>query len=89
MIGLEIYVSGVVQGVGFRYYTMRAAREMGVKGYVKNLPDGRVYIYAVGDEAMLDKFISVINRGPPNAFVRNVEVKKAKAENFDTFEIRY
>ncbi len=90
MIAFEVYVSGNVQGVGFRYFTRRVARELGVKGYVKNLSDGRVYIYAVGDEIMLDKFMSAINRGPPTAIVRKVEVRKAEVdENFDGFEVRY
>ncbi|WP_456468740.1 acylphosphatase [Archaeoglobus sp.] len=89
MIAFEIYVSGNVQGVGFRYYTRKIARELGIRGFVKNLPDGRVYIYAVGDEIMLDKFLSAVNRGPPTAIVRGVEVKRAEVENLDTFEVRY
>jgi len=89
MIAFEIYVSGNVQGVGFRYYTRKVARELGVRGFVKNLPDGRVYIYAVGDEIMLDKFLSAVNRGPPTAIVRGVEVKRAEVEDLDTFEVRY
>ncbi len=89
MIAFEIYVSGNVQGVGFRYYTRKVARELGVRGFVKNLPDRRVYIYAVGDEIMLDKFLSAVNRGPPTAIVRGVEVKRAEVENLDTFEVRY
>ncbi len=90
MIAFEVYVSGNVQGVGFRYFTRRVARELGVRGYVKNLSDGRVYIYAVGDEIMLDKFMSAINRGPPMAVVRKVEVRKVEVdEGFDGFEVRY
>ena len=90
MMAFEIYVSGNVQGVGFRYFTRRVARELGVKGYVKNLSDGRVYIYAVGDEIMLDKFISAINRGPPTAVVRKVDVRKVNVDgSFDSFEVRY
>ncbi len=90
MMAFEIYVSGNVQGVGFRYFTRRVARELGVKGYVKNLSDGRVYIYAVGDEIMLDKFMSAINRGPPTAVVRKVDVRKVDVNgSFDSFEVRY
>ncbi len=90
MIAFEVYVSGNVQGVGFRYFTRRVARELGVRGYVKNLSDGRVYIYAVGDEIMLDKFMSAINRGPPMAIVRKVEVREVEIdESFDGFEVRY
>jgi len=89
MMAIEIHVSGNVQGVGFRYYTRKVARELGVKGFVRNLPDGRVQIYAVGDEITLDKFMSAINRGPPMAIVRRVEVKNAKVEDVDDFEVRY
>jgi len=88
MKAVEIYVSGVVQGVGFRYYTTRIARELGVKGFVKNLPDGRVYIYAVGEETALEKFISYVHQGPPLAVVRDVEVRNAEVKNFERFEVR-
>lgn len=86
---VEIYVSGVVQGVGFRYFTRKVARELGIKGYVKNLPDGRVYIRASGDEAMIDKFLSAIRKGPASAIVKRVEVKYVNGEIFQSFEIRY
>jgi len=89
MIALEVFVSGIVQGVGFRYFTKKIARELGVKGYVKNLSDGRVYIYAVGDEIILDKFISAIKIGPPSASVRDVEIKKSTPRNCETFEVVY
>jgi|Deesub1362B_J571_1020462.scaffolds.fasta_scaffold00131_31 acylphosphatase len=87
---LEIYVSGVVQGVGFRYFTKRVAKELGLKGYVMNLPDGRVYINVEGDEGRLEKFLSAIKEGPPMAIVKGVEVKEGKADGeFKDFTIRY
>ncbi|RLI89311.1 MAG: acylphosphatase, partial [Archaeoglobales archaeon] len=55
---ITAYISGVVQGVGFRYFTRKVARETGVRGYVMNLPDGRVLIVAEGGEEQLEKFIS-------------------------------
>ncbi|MCX8172527.1 MAG: acylphosphatase [Archaeoglobaceae archaeon] len=88
MKALEIYVSGVVQGVGFRYYTAKIAKELGIKGFVKNLSDGRVYIYAVGEEKALEKFISSVRHGPPLAVVRDVEIKEAKILEFERFEVR-
>jgi acylphosphatase len=88
MKALEIYVSGVVQGVGFRYYTTRIAKELGIKGFVKNLPDGRVYIYAVGEENSLEKFISYVRQGPPLAVVRDVELRNAEIKEFERFEVR-
>jgi len=88
MKALEIYVSGVVQGVGFRYYTTRIAKELGIKGFVKNLPDGRVYIYAVGEENSLEKFISYVRQGPPLAVVRDVEIRNAEIKEFERFEVK-
>lgn len=75
---IEVYVEGFVQGVGFRYFTQRIAKEIGVKGFVKNLPDGRVYIVAEGDYEQLDKFLSYVKKGPSMSVVRNVEVNKVK-----------
>ena len=89
MKGVEVYLSGVVQGVGFRYFTKKVARELGVKGYVKNLSDGRVYVYAVGEAATLDKFISALRRGPSQAVVRGIEIRDAEAKTFESFEVRY
>ncbi|MCQ4152995.1 MAG: acylphosphatase [Archaeoglobales archaeon] len=88
MRAVEIYVSGIVQGVGFRYFTTRVARELGIKGFVKNLPDGRVYIYAVGEEESLEKFISTVRQGPPLAVVRDVEVRNAEVREFERFEVK-
>ncbi|MEM4472949.1 MAG: acylphosphatase [Archaeoglobaceae archaeon] len=88
MKAIEVLVSGVVQGVGFRYFTARIAKELGIKGFVKNLPDGRVYIYAVGDEKSLEKFLANVRKGPPLAVVREVVVKEAEVRDFDRFEVR-
>ncbi|MEM0203334.1 MAG: acylphosphatase [Archaeoglobaceae archaeon] len=88
MKAIEIFVSGVVQGVGFRYFTVRVARELGIKGYVKNLSDGRVYIYAVGDERALEKFLANVRKGPPLAVVRDVVVKEVQPQEFEKFEVR-
>jgi len=87
---VEVYVEGVVQGVGFRYFTKKVAKELGVKGFVKNLPDGRVFIVAEGEEEKLEKFLSAIRRGPPLAIVKNVHVSEGEARNeFDDFVISY
>lgn len=88
MRAIEVFVSGVVQGVGFRYFTVKVARELGIKGYVKNLPDGRVYIYAVGDEKALEKFLANVRKGPPLAVVRDVLIRDAIFQEFEKFEVR-
>src|SRR2546422_7507960 len=59
MIGMKVakkyVVSGRVQGVGYRFFAERVAQELGMGGYVKNLWDGRVEVYAIGDEALLER----------------------------------
>jgi acylphosphatase len=90
MIRMEIYVSGVVQGVGFRYFTRRIAKELGLKGLVKNLPDGRVFIAVEGKREQIEKFLSGIRRGPRSAIVKNVEVTQTEATGeFEDFTIAY
>ena len=70
-------VSGSVQGVGFRYFAERVALRLGVTGYVKNLPDGSVEVYAVGKGAQLDALRSELGRGPRMARVDRVDENDA------------
>lgn len=70
----HILVSGLVQGVGFRYFTAARARMLGVGGYVRNLPDGRVEIEAEGERSALDALVAAVRTGPPGAVVRDVRV---------------
>jgi acylphosphatase len=71
--GLHIVVSGVVQGVGFRWFALRAANQFGVKGFVKNRFDGGVQILAEGDESALQAFLEEVRIGPRSARVSNVD----------------
>lgn len=73
MTARRYLVSGVVQGVGYRFFALRAARARGLKGWVRNLPDGRVEALAAGDRADLDAFREELLRGPRGALVRAVE----------------
>ena len=72
-------ISGCVHGVGFRYFAQTAASSHGIDGWVRNLPDGRVEIAAVGDEDPLSQFESQIKTGPRGAAVTNVEVTSGDA----------
>jgi acylphosphatase len=67
-------ISGRVQGVGFRYFTARRARRLGLAGFVRNLPDGRVEVEALGDPGVLQEFVAALRQGPPGASVRDVTV---------------
>ena len=70
----HLYISGVVQGVGFRYYTQREARQRGVSGWVRNLPDDRVEAVFEGDRSAVEHMIAWCREGPPSAQVENVQV---------------
>jgi acylphosphatase len=68
----RFYVSGTVQGVGFRFFTERVAARLGIAGYVKNTFDGRVEVYAIGNAAQLDALRGELRRGPRTASVGDV-----------------
>jgi len=73
---VHLLVSGRVQGVFFRAYTEDAARELGLKGWVRNVPDQRVEIVAEGDRDKLEKLVQwVKEKGSPHSRVTDVEVK--------------
>ena len=86
---VKVRVEGIVQGVGFRYYTYRIAKRYGVKGYVKNMPDGSVEVVAEGDEKKLERFLQEVARGPSSAVVTNVSVEDIDPVGFRNFEIEY
>lgn len=83
-----ITVIGKVQNVGFRYYTIKKAQELGIKGFVKNMPDGSVYIEAEADEVTLDHFIIWCKKGPTWARVNDLQIQDAPIEGFEKFEVR-
>jgi acylphosphatase len=66
---VKVYISGLVQGVGFRYFVLRYAEQLGLKGYARNLSDGRVEVLAQGTEANLKFLLEYIKKGPAGAEV--------------------
>lgn len=66
-------LSGRVQGVGFRQFTYRRAKELGLRGWVRNLLDGRVEVLVAGSDDKLIEFEDVVSRGPQHARVDNFE----------------
>ena len=81
-------VRGRVQGVGFRYFTQRAAAELGLGGYVRNLDDGRVEVYAVGPEEKLSELAGRLYHGPRWAEVDGVDEQEAEVRAYASFEIQ-
>ncbi|MBE9141570.1 acylphosphatase [Nodosilinea sp. LEGE 07088] len=85
---IRAVVHGVVQGVGFRYHTCQVAQELGVKGFVRNQPDGTVEIVAVGTSDQLKTLLHWANKGPTGARVTQVETEPyTDAADFDGFTI--
>lgn len=81
-------ISGRVQGVGFRYFAQRAARDLGVTGWARNLDDGRVEVHANGALKGLGEFEARLRKGPMGADVRGFEVSEAAPMEASGFNIR-
>ncbi|KAA3605029.1 MAG: acylphosphatase [Planctomycetota bacterium] len=85
---LEVWFSGRVQGVGFRFRTRRLAARFPITGFVRNLADGRVEMKAEGDRQALEQFLDALNRTMKN-YIHAQEVDWGPAaEEFSSFEIR-
>lgn len=82
------FLSGRVQGVGFRNFAQRYASALGLRGYARNLDDGRVEVYAAGTAEALSDFSARLREGPRWADVRGVEEQEAALDRSSSFEIR-
>ena len=90
MLQLRTLISGYVQGVCFRYYTVQKANDLGLKGFVRNLANGRVEVVAQGNKAVLLQLLEWLQKGPSGASVEGVESGWGKAgKKFENFSIKY
>jgi acylphosphatase len=85
----KIHVTGRVQGVGFRWSAVNAARSLGIKGFVKNLADGSVYLEAEGSDEQLNTFIEWCKRGPGHGVVESVTKYQFPPVNYTEFRIEH
>lgn len=87
---VRVYISGKVQGVFFRAYTKEEADKLGIKGWVRNLPDGRVEALFEGPAEAVEEMIKWCHRGSPSSKVTSVEVEEEPYRGeFKDFSIRY
>jgi acylphosphatase len=90
MIQYEITVTGRVQGVGYRYFAVQKAIEIGITGWVKNSVNGSVIIVAQGIEEEIKTFIDYLYLGPTRSRVDQIsKVKFNTLSNFNTFSVKY
>lgn len=91
MTTLHARVSGIVQGVGFRYFVQRRAKALGISGYVRNVPNGDVETAAEGNRAALEELVKDLRQGPPMSSVTEVSVEWSEngAPQFEDFHIRF
>lgn len=87
MITTKIILSGVVQGVGFRYFTLKLAQEYALTGWVRNNPNGTVEMIASGDEVQVQSFTQDVIMGNRYSRIDGVDIKALEKRKFDTFEI--
>ncbi|MDA3792755.1 MAG: acylphosphatase [Elusimicrobia bacterium] len=87
---VKAILKGRVQMVGFRFFTVRTARRLELKGYVKNLSAGEVETIAQGSRENLEKFIKNIKMGPASAEVKNADVSyREPQKEYTGFNVKY
>jgi acylphosphatase len=89
MLARRYFISGDVQGVGFRYFVLREAQRIGnISGFVRNLRDGRVEVFAQAEQEDLTKLESILNQGPRGCTVSNVKIsEEMPSEKYSDFRI--
>jgi len=88
ILTVNLTISGKVQGVGFRYFVLRQAQELGITGWVSNKPNGDVEALAQGEKADLEQFVAKVKEGPSFSSVEDVSLNWVnEAEQYFGFEI--
>lgn len=85
---LNIFITGKVQRVGFRFYAMQAAYRFNVAGFVRNEIDRTIYIEAEGKDDQLNMFMQWCENGPPGSIIEDVKIEDGELRNFTGFEVK-
>ena len=88
IIRARVLISGRVQGVGYRYATVDTARQLGLTGWVRNLPESRVEAVFEGTREVVDDMVRWCHSGPPDAVVKDVVVEYEVPEGLRGFEVK-
>jgi len=84
---LKIYIRGSVQGIFFRNFIKENADKLNVKGFVRDLEDGRVEVFIEGNSEDVEKMVEVCKNGPKHAIIRNIEQKEERFQDFKEFKV--
>jgi len=84
---VRVYIQGTVQGVFFRAFVKEHAEKYNVKGFIRNLEDGRIEIFLEGDPSEVNKMIELCKKGPKHSQIRKVDLKSEKFQEFKTFKV--
>lgn len=87
IVARKYWIRGRVQGVGYRYFAQQSAERLGVRGYARNLDDGRVEVYAVATGDRISEYAALLYQGPRWSEVRGVEEQEAAVQKFGSFQI--
>ncbi len=84
---VRLYINGTVQGVFFRMFVKENAERYNVKGFVRNLEDGRIEVFLEGNADAVNKMIELCKKGPKHSQIRNVELKPERFQDFKVFKV--
>jgi len=84
---IRLYISGTVQGLFFRGFIKENAEKLNVKGFVRNLEDGRVEVFIEGNPEEVRKMMAVCKKGPRHSTIKKIEEKNEKFQEFKTFKV--
>jgi acylphosphatase len=83
----RLYIEGTVQGVFFREFIKENAERYNVKGFVRNLEDGRVEVFLEGNTDDVKKMIEICQKGPKHSQIRDVEIKEERFQDLKSFKV--
>ena len=84
---IRLYITGTVQGVFFRAFIKENAEKLNVKGFTRNLEDGRIEVFIEGDSEAVNKMNELCKKGPKHSQIRNVEIKPERFQDFKVFKV--
>ncbi|MBU1129286.1 MAG: acylphosphatase [Nanoarchaeota archaeon] len=84
---IRLYITGTVQGIFFRGFVKENAERHNVKGFVRNLEDGRIEIFLEGNSEDVNKMIELCKKGPKHSQIKKVETKEERFQDFKTFKV--